>query len=219
MRDIKAVITGDFIGSSDKSATQLDRAMAVLEREAERLSWQVGKGTRFTRYRGDGWQIYLDFPGLCLAAVLQIAAALRVDRQGMVTRQSIGLGRVSELPASDLSAARGEAFEISGHQLDQMRSGERIVIGGRDAVTPWHEAIVEFAAFHTARWTPEQAEAMELYLRHDQVAGDVTQTELAAELGITRQAFQARLAGAGLPAWKKALYAFQSSDWEVLPDA
>ena len=220
MGDIKAVITGDFIDSSDQSGAQLDRAMALVARQAEHLSAQAGGNTRFTRYRGDGWQIFLDTPGLCLAAVLQIAAALRADRQDMVTRQSIGLGTVSHLPDGDLAAARGEAFELSGHGLDRMKRGARLTIENRLIVTPWHAAIIGFAEFHTARWTPEQAEAMALWLRDqaDATQADGTQADLAAVLGITRQACQARLAGAGLPAWQKALSAFQGATWQVRTD-
>ncbi len=48
---------------------------------------------------------------------------------------------------------------------------------------------------------------------------DPTQTELAARLGISRQALKARLDSSGITAAEDALSAFQSADWEIGADA
>ena len=208
MTEIRAVITGDLIHSRQHSPEVLERAMTVIARQAGRLT-ETETDTRFTRYRGDGWQIYLGVPGLCLSAVLQIAAALRADGLPIATRQSIGLGTISSLPAESLAAAQGDAFEVSGLGLDHMDKSRRMTIAGRGIVTPWHEAILALADWHASRWTQPQAEAIELSLRS---TGE-TQADLAAALGITRQAWQARLSGAGFAAWEPALWAFQSENW------
>jgi hypothetical protein len=42
-----------------------------------------------------------------------------------------------------------------------------------------------------------------------------TQAEMAAKLGITRQAMQARLSGSGLAAMTTALIAFEGSDFLI----
>jgi hypothetical protein len=209
MTDIKAVITGDFIDSRAQTPEVVDKAMAIIARQADRLADQLHAATLFTRYRGDGWQIYLDLPGLCLSASFQITAALRAADLDLVTRQSIGLGAVAVLPAASLAAAQGAAFEASGLGLDRMEKSRRIGISGRGVVTPWHEAIVALADWSSRRWSREQAEAIELHLRD----GTQNQAELAARLNITRQAFQARLAGAGLWAWSEALSAFEGAEW------
>jgi hypothetical protein len=46
---------------------------------------------------------------------------------------------------------------------------------------------------------------------------DETQAQLAARLGVTRQAVQSRLAGAGLAALEPALNAFDLYPWTEAP--
>lgn len=209
MQDIRAVITGDLINSRRHRPEDLDAAMNTIARQANLIAWQCAADTRFTRYRGDGWQIYLDFPGLCLSAALQITAALRAADTGIATRQSIGIGTVTSLPNTNLAAAQGDAFEASGLSLDHMEKSRRLTIAGRGIVTPFHEAIIGLADWHSARWSAPQAEAMRMMLESE----EKPQAEMAAKLGITRQALQARLSGAGYAAWEPALHAFQSADW------
>lgn len=66
------------------------------------------------------------------------------------------------------------------------------------------------ALWIAGRWTPEQAEAVSLALdpreRH-------TQAEIAETLGVTRQAVQARLSGAGWDALAGAVTAVRKHDW------
>ena len=214
MDQLCAVITGDLIGSTAAPAAELERAMGSLADTARGLSELCGADTRFTRHRGDGWQVYIDFPGLCLSAVFQFAAALKAIDSPLRTRQSLGLGRVDHLPPQSLAAARGTAFEASGQGLDLMDRARVIEVHGRGIVTPWHEALVALADWHSRRWSREQAEAVLLSLRHE----GATYTELAARLDVSRQAFRARLEGAGFPAWDQALTAFQAADWDKAHD-
>lgn len=205
MQDIKAVITGDLIHSRRHRPEDLDAAMDTIARQANLIAWQCGDDARFTRHRGDGWQIYLDIPGLCLSAALQISAALRANGPGIATRQSIGIGTIATLPATDLAAAQGAAFLASGHGLDQMPKSQQMTIAGD--TTPCQDAIIALADWHSARWSPQQAEAVRMTLESE----SKTQADLAATLGITRQALQARLSGAGFGAWQPALAAFGSA--------
>lgn len=213
MQDVKAVITGDLIQSRRHRPEALDAAMSAIAQQADRISHQTGHDTCFTRHRGDGWQIYLDLPGHCLGAALQITTALRATGLGLATRQSIGVGRLTTQPSGSLAAAQGDAFEASGHGLDHMEKSRHMTIGGGSFVTPFHEAIIALADWHSARWSPQQAEAVRMMLETD----GKTHADLAADLGITRQALQARLSGAGFAAWEPALLAFQSAHWGALP--
>lgn len=208
MDNLVAVLTGDLIGSTRVGSLAVDRAMTVLAAAAGRVSGWAGADTHFTRYRGDGWQLYLDFPGLGLRASVLLTASLKASRTGLASRISVGLGPVDRLGAQGLADASGEAFTVSGQNLDAMPRGTRLMIGGRDYVTPWHEAIYDLVDWQSARWTPEQAEAVVLAI--DPAAP--TQAEMAAELHITRQALQARLSGAGLSAMMGAFSAFEGAD-------
>ena len=198
MRDLKAVISGDLIASSVKGAAAIDAAMASLAETAADLSGLTESDTRFTRHRGDGWQIYVDVPGLALTCALAMAASLRRSGAGLDTRQAIGFGRVETLPPATLGGAFGEAFELSGRSLDQMPRG----------------ALIALIDWQSGRWSKEQAEAVLCRL----LGARRPNADLAATLGITRQAFEARLSSAGFPALEPALHAFQSADWTEYPD-
>jgi len=214
MHSIKAVISGDLIASSAKGGAAIDAAMANLADTAARLSNLTESDTRFTRHRGDGWQIYVDIPGLALTCALAMTTALRRSGAGLDTRQAIGFGRVETLPAKALGGAYGEAFELSGRALDQMAKGVRLCLANRLIVTPLHEALIALIDWQSARWSKEQAEAVQGRL----LDANRPNADLAATLGITRQAFEARLSSAGYSALEPALHAFQCADWTEYPD-
>lgn len=170
----------------------------------------AGQPAHFTRFRGDGWQMYLGFPGLALAGCLLVAARLRASGNRLATRISVGVATVERLGTADLSDAAGDAFVVSGQGLDQMNRGTRLAIGGRGFVPEWQMAVFDLIDWQTRRWSPPQAEAVALAICKE----TATLAELAAKLGITRQAFQARLQGAGFLALESLLNAFQSHDYK-----
>lgn len=215
MPPVIAVITGDLVASSKADSTVVDDAMRALSKAADSLSQLSEADTRFTRFRGDGWQISLDFPGLALRACLLMIAALRASGTGLDTRLSIGIGPFDSLGSRTLADASGEVFVLSGHALDQMPRSRRIGYGGGPrAHDPWLYGLLSLIDWHAARWSREQAEAIVATLSH----ADMTQTELAAGLNISRQALKARLNSSGLTAMKDALYAFESKNWDTDPD-
>jgi hypothetical protein len=201
-----AVLTGDLIGSTEAAPEALERAMAVLADAARGVSgWTAGADTRFTRYRGDGWQMHVAEPGLALRAALVLTARLRAADAGLATRAAIGIGRVDSMGSGDLADAHGPAFETSGHALDRMPRTRRLTIDG-EGITPLHRIVVDLLDERSARWTREQAEAMALHLAPD----NPTLTDIAPRLGISPQAVNYRLAGAGGTAIRHAL-----RDWEA----
>lgn len=210
MEKIAAVLTGDLVASQAAGTATVDAAMAVLARAADRMAtdW-LHSPTFFTRYRGDGWQVYLDVPGLVLRGCLYLTASLRASGTGLETRISAGVGTVERIGPDGLASASGEAFTLSGQNLDDMERNRRLLIGGRGFVTPWHEAIFDLVEFQASRWSREQAEAV----MHALDPREATQAEIAARLGITRQALQARLRGAGLSAMTGALLAFEGANF------
>ena len=216
MQPLNAVITGDLVNSTRQGAAETDRAMGVLARMAKALSDMTGADTRFTRHRGDGWQIYLATPGLALRSALVMATGLRADGLGIETRQAIGVGRVDRLPdpAVGLGAALGAGFTISGQSLDAMAKADRLCLATPNRA-PFQQALIGLIAWQMGRWSREQAEAVNLALRHP----SQPTLAMAAQLGITRQALEARLTSAGFRALSPALLAFEAHDWRVNADA
>jgi hypothetical protein len=205
-----AILTGDLIGSTKVAPPALERAMGVLAEAASEVSgWMPGADTRFTRFRGDGWQMYLANPGLALRAALMLNAWLRTADVGLATRAAIGIGRIASLGTDSLADARGPAFEASGHALDHMGRTRQLAIEG-DAITSLHQIIVELLDERATRWTKEQAEATAYYLRPD----NPTLTDIAPRLGISAQAVNYRLSGAGAPVIRRALKAWEDG-WET----
>jgi hypothetical protein len=196
-----AVVTGDLVGSTRATPGALEGAMQVLAAAAGEIAgWPPGADTRFTRFRGDGWQLRVADAGLGLRAALTAIARLRAADLGLATRAAIGTGRVESLGTESLADAPGPAFEASGRALDAMGRSERLAIDG-EGVTPLPRAVVELLDERSARWTAQQAEAVALYLD----PGHPTLAAIAPGLGISAQAVNYRLTGAGAPALRRAL--------------
>ena len=185
--------------------------MSGLAATAQLLAALTGQDTRFTRHRGDGWQILIARPELYLRATTLILARLKADADTLPTRIGIGIGRIDSQGTADLRDAGGPAFEYSGRALDGLTRDRTLTVLqgpqdplanlGRGAADPasadapgWSgAAILALLGCITDGWTAPQAEAVGLALQHD---GE-TQGTIAAHLGITRQALNLRLTGAG----------------------
>lgn len=198
--DLTAILTGDLIGSTARPDA-VAQAMVVLADVAATVATWSDEAPKFTRFRGDGWQMRVPV-GQSLRAALLVTAALR-GTDALATRIALGIGPLTDAGTRDLSDAAGPAFTASGRALDHMARGQVWAIAG--AVPPWAGALVALAEWHSARWSREQAEAVALMLADP----SLTQAAAAGRLGITRQAWQARLSGAGFAAWLPALRAFE----------
>ena len=190
-----AVLTGDLVDSSGASPVAVESAMGCIAAIADRVG---GEATTFSRHRGDGWQFYLEQPGLALTATLLICAELRA-KGGLESRIAIGLGGAhmgsftNPGAVRDLGAATGTAFISSGRALDSMDKSSRLTIAG-EGVDALHARVISMIEDQVMNWSREQAEAMALALGPKDPP---TQQAMAEKLGITRQAVAARLHAAG----------------------
>jgi hypothetical protein len=214
-----AILTGDLIGSTRAAPADLEAAIDLLAATADEIAaWMPeAPGPRFTRYRGDGWQLHVAVPALALRALLFLIARLRAADIGLGTRAAIGIGEVASLGTESLADARGPAFEASGRALDAIGRTRRLAIEG-EGVTPWQQIIVDLLDERSARWTRPQAEAMHLALAlraPEQRSDEPTLAEMAATLDISAQAVNYRLTGAGAPAIRRSLRSWE----EVFGDA
>ncbi|EBA11634.1 hypothetical protein [Roseobacter sp. CCS2] len=203
-----AVLTGDLIKSRQSDTAAVDKTFDVLRHAAQAFgaTWDID--LRFTRYRGDGWQIVLTKPGLLLDAALYFVARLKAGQTQIATRISIGVGASDTLGTRDLSDATGPAFFVSGDHLAQMGRNRVLCVAGQ-GIGVEQTAIIDLAEWIATGWTATQAEAVAIHLE-----GQLTRHEDIAEtLGVTRQAVQSRLAGAGLSYFDNALYAMRNHNY------
>lgn len=197
-----AILTGDLIGSTD-APEALERTMVRLAIAAQEIARWQGSSARFTRFRGDGWQMRTD-PELALRAACYLHACLRAETGLLNTRIAIGLGPVDSLGSADLSDAQGPALTASGHALDRMRRTRRFAIAGRDIDTR-DEIIVQLVEDIVLRWTRPQAEAAALALPYPAP----TLEEIGQELGISPQAVSYRLAAGSVQSLRDAITAWE----------
>jgi hypothetical protein len=189
-----AVITGDLVASTKQAADQIDAAMqAIRDAAAIIAAWQTPPiDTRFTRYRGDGWQIVLADPRFALRAAVVIQA--RLIALGMESRIFIGVGSADTLGTGTLADASGEAFARSGQGLDGMGDNWRLGIDG-DAVRVEDQLVADLLGERMGRWTVAQAEAAAMQLATP--ARITTLHEIGKVLKISPQAVNDRVRGAG----------------------
>ncbi|MFN3846923.1 MAG: hypothetical protein ACK4RZ_14030 [Paracoccaceae bacterium] len=201
MAFVHAVLTGDLILSTRSTSAQVDDTMGLIEGAARRFS----AISRFQRYRGDGWQVYIGTAGLGLGAMVYLSARLAAGA-GLASRVALGLGKASGLDQDSLGMASGSAFVDSGRALDAMEGTQRLALAGV-GVDPLHRALVAYIDAQVQDWSPQQAEAVALSLDPE---GLLPQQALAGQLGISRQAFAARLNAAGFSLVETATHAFSA---------
>lgn len=201
MGPLHAVLTGDLILSTRSTPAQVDDTMALIEKAAQRFSDKA----RFHRYRGDGWQVYVGPAGQGLGAMVYLAAQLCAD-EGLSSRMALGIGDAHGFDQGSLGTAGGMAFVRSGRALDAMADGQWLALAG-EGVDPLHHALMAYIDAQVRGWSPQQAEAVAWSLTPDL---DLPQQALAATIGISRQAFAARLNAAGSALVHQATRAFAS---------
>ncbi len=203
-----AVLTGDLIKSRQSDTAAVEKTFDILRHAAQQFGSAWNIDVRFTRSRGDGWQIVLTRPGLLLDAALYFVAQLKAGQTKIDTRISIGVGPIDTLGRNDLSDATGPAFFASGDQLDQMGRNRMMAIAGA-GIAAEQVAIIDLAEWVAKSWTATQAQVVAMYLE-----GQMTRhQDIAKALGVTRQAVQSRLAGAGLSYFDNALYAMRNHNY------
>jgi hypothetical protein len=179
MKKIKAVITADIVNSSLLGKGTLNSLLKSLEKlfNAQEIP--------FGFYRGDSFHALCDISialkTACLLRTIAIQATEKEGETGIDIRMAIGIGKVEE-PVKDLGIAKGEAFLLSGREMDQLgKEGPRLSIRCTDAIADTGlSAIALFSDFLLKRMTIKQAEVINSLLQ------GATQVEVAKKLGKTQ---------------------------------
>jgi len=187
-----AVLTGDLVHSSDLGPSKIEQAFAALENCAQTQEKWHELRLRFTRHRGDGWQVAFERPWLAWRSALAFRAALKAEGSEFDTYIGIADGHISAPLPDDLNLATSAPFENSGSTLDLVKAtpGHRFGYHGNgvfNATTTLFDHI-------SGDWTQAQAQAI---LPKLAFLEQPTVTDIAARLGKSRQTVAKSLDAAG----------------------
>ncbi len=189
--DIVGVITGDVINSSGLSKEQKSSIQTKLSGYFYNNS-NILLPVRF--YRGDSFQLMVKKEKAAAIAVMIEAILLSVAET--LARMSIGIGVVSRIVSDNVLQSEGEAFLLSGHQLDTMKEEGRLI---KVATNSSQFQPILSATFHLAEtvvwgWKPGQASVIM------QIPVCKTQKEIAEKLNITGAAVSKAIKASNWPA-------------------
>lgn len=183
---------------------RLDGILDVLNAACRELSgWHEANEAPplagFARRGGDGWQIALDRPVICLRAALFMQARIRSGGETDATRIAVAVGEGDPIREKIVApnSAHGIAFEKSGRLLEKLKSRTRMAFAGGGAI----DATFRLADHIASGWTAAQARAICAMLPPNSGPRRVA----AETLGISRQAVDQALNAAGFPAIEAAL--------------
>jgi hypothetical protein len=202
-----AVLTGDIVASSAIAVDALDEIMQnIAQISIEASVWGCANSaltTGFARRGGDGWQVAINRPAFALRLALYIRARLQSLNTRYATRIAIaaGDGTVPMRNVADLNSAHGEAFTDSGRLLDLLDGHTLLAHAEGGAV----DAAFRLADHISQGWTQAQARSLSLMLP----PGAGPRRVASKMLGISRQAVDQALNGAGYPALMDALEALE----------
>lgn len=203
-----AIITGDLARSSSLPQGEITRAMRALSDLFETEQHWVGEN--FTRQSGDGWQVVVpNFEG-AIRSTLTMRATLRSLGPEFEAYFSIAVGDLLSAPPTNLNDTNEQIFVKSGRELQILKERAQ-----KDGVMVCHwswggAASVAVLADHISqKWTPPQAAAMRIYL--NPFSDEITYTEAAERLGISRQAVTKSLKAAGKDAILKSLFILEAA--------
>lgn len=196
-----AVLTGDIVGSTALGPEKLERAFDALRDCAEMQAEWMGESLRFTRHRGDGWQVALAEPKYALRSALAFRAALRAEGSEFDSYIGIAEGEVSGPLEANLNDETDDVFATSGQLLEEVKEQDFTIKLAHASGGPIFAATL-LADQISHEWTPTQAAAI-LPMMHP--TKTITYTKVAESLGKTRQSVTKSLDAARYPHLKLAL--------------
>lgn len=119
-----AVLTGDIVGSRKLSTHELASLFEGVRGVWRCFAEHHGDAVigELDVFRGDGWQVALTQPALCLRAAVFLRAAFRAHSKKMDvdSRIGVGVGSVDRIVQGRLSESNGLAFQRSGSALESL---------------------------------------------------------------------------------------------------
>lgn len=221
---IKAVITGDIIESSLLQPETKALLSNVLRRTLK--GWEEKFEMKSELYRGDSFQCLLNKPIVALRVSLLIKTYIKslnpsepfdiymrknpqISKSEVITkwlvdaRLAIGIGEV-DLEMKSIATSDGEAFQISGRLLDEIKSVKQtLAIKTRDSNNNELETELILLDNIMSRATALQCEVINLKLL------GFTEMNIAKKLKIQQSAVNQRSVSAGWNAIDKMVKRFE----------
>lgn len=203
---IVGVITGDLINSSTLS----DKKKNLLRLELERFqtgNTDIQLPLQF--YRGDSFQLMVAKEKAARVAVTIEAIVFSIT--GSWVRLSIGIGSVSKISAGNVLQSEGEAFQLSGHQMDKMREeGRMIKIAlNCDQLQPIFSASFYLVECIIWSWKPGQVAVIA------KIPFSKTQKEIAIKLNISEAAVSKAIKASNWPAIENFIRGYEETIKEI----
>ena len=189
---IYAVITGDIV-KSGKFGSDREKALKILKDALNSLNNFKRKsiGGISDIFRGDSFQLVISEPAHALEIAIYLKAQLlskTIKGNNIDVRLAIGIGKIESFKEKKVEESDGAAFRLSGNALDNISKYRRFAIkSGIDELNKQLEFISSSIDSITRRWSPEQAEAILLWLRGDK------QISISKKLKISQPAVNQRL--------------------------
>lgn len=203
-----AVLTGDIVASTALGTAALDQAFTTLRSRAADLAAESGGDLHFSRHRGDGWQAVLHNPKTALRICLILRASLRAMGKDYDSRMACAEGAVALPIKADLNQEVSFPFITSGQLLQTISQEKSLPIRIAHASSGATSAAFTLADHISQDWTPAQAQAINLAL---ETQTSYSLTEIAKQLGKSRQAVTKALDAAGYPALELALTSIETA--------
>lgn len=215
---IKAVVTGDIIDSTklgEEENSQLIQGLKLIIDDFEKD--QLLKGEMF---RGDSLQCLIYNPSDALKITLLIKTFVKgivsinnskekIDADKLLSksvfdiRLAIGLGEINGKKES-LSMSQGEAFNLSGRLIDDMKHKQTIAIRTNDVFNNELDTSFKLLDFILSNATQNQCEVIYYKLQ------GLTEVEISEKIGVNQSAVNQRSNSSGWSAINSLIQRFES---------
>ena len=182
--NIKGIITGDIVNSRSIQSNERGILLDVIHMVVEDL--KSISTLQLEIFRGDSFQMVVDNPAEALKVAILLRAGLMSKtpenyRKPWAARLSLGVGDIS-YQADKVVVSDGEAFQISGHEFDEIGKRRLIVKTRWDTINAELKVSTAFADDIISGWSYSQAQAVYLTLLYKK-----TRKEIAVQLNKTAQ--------------------------------
>lgn len=221
--DLTAIITGDIVSSRKIESEKRERLYADLD---DFLASMVGKWiVHYETYRGDSLQCEVISVGDSLRAALIIRTFVmaylpKADEKLSLKnkkisrgyfnnefdiRLAVGIGTVDFIKGKKIATSDGEAFQLSGESLDNLKDENQRLIckTNNELLNKDLDAVIILIDALAQKWTQNQAEVILNKLNNKK------DEEIATELGISISAINQRKKTAQWQAIERAVQFFE----------
>lgn len=196
--DKRAVLTGDFVGSSRLSSEERRLLHSRFGDCTSQLEEAFGKQIlhRPEIVRGDSWQFAIGQPENALKIALFFRALIRISLPGerIDSRIAFGFGQIDFIPGGEISSGDGQAYRLSGEGLDSLQKPFHMGLffppESHSLLANSLDVIVKLLDREVRKWTEVQAESIagallgmtQQAIAVDWVRRNVTQQSVAQHL-------------------------------------